>query len=252
MHVNHSFRRTVAGTTFTASVPVDACAGCREPNIPAALIVAFERAVAAELARHGPVSGETFRWIRKAAALERMEIAHLLGVTPEAIAGWEEQRRPVDVASWTVVAAIALDALEGPRSLRARLKARRRASSRGETTEVAIDSTSCGTMANVLHLLAGPIAFTDADIADALDVDYRALRGRLHDLSVLGLVQSVGVGEDGPQRWDPISRDRATLLRAAVEAGVELEAPLPRAQLAADSKPSATRRVAPVTWRGAS
>src|SRR5690606_18665836 len=119
----HTFRRTVAGTTFTAETTVDACARCGEPNVPVALVIAFERAVAAELARRGPISGETFRWIRKAAALERMDMSQLLGVSIETIASWEEERRPMDVAAWTVIASLALDAIEGPRPLRARMKA---------------------------------------------------------------------------------------------------------------------------------
>src|SRR4051812_31333367 len=98
----HTFRRTVAGCTFTAEVMVDACAGCGGPNVPAALVIAFERALAIELARRGPISGETFRWIRKAAALERTDLAQLLGVNVETIASWEEERRPTDIAAWTV------------------------------------------------------------------------------------------------------------------------------------------------------
>src|SRR4051812_47544236 len=109
----HTFRRTIGGCTFTAEVVVDACASCGEPNVPVFLIIAFERAVAVELARRGPISGETFRWIRKAAALERIDVAQLLGVSVEAIAAWEEERRPPDVAAWTVVASIALDAIDG-------------------------------------------------------------------------------------------------------------------------------------------
>jgi DNA-binding XRE family transcriptional regulator len=213
--------------------------------------MAFERAVAAELARHGPVSGETFRWIRKAAALERMELARLLGVAPETIAGWEEERRPVDLATWTLVAAMVLDALEGPRPLRARLKARSGAAAREAMTEIKIERVSCGTVANVLYLLSGPIAFTDSDIADALDVDLRSLRGRLRDLALLGLVESAGTGDDGPQRWDPISRDRATLLRAAIDAGVDVDATIARAH-APEMKRPVAKRVSPVTWRGAS
>jgi DNA-binding transcriptional regulator YiaG len=249
--VKHSFRRTVAGTTFSASSSVEACARCGETTVPAALVVAFERAIAADLARHGPISGETFRWIRKASGLERMELAQILGVTPETIAGWEEERRAIDMASWTVVATLALDAIEGPRPLRARLKARRRGATRSSVTVLTIDTPTTGTLATVLQLIAGPIAFTDADIADALDIDHRALRARLHELSVLGLLSSVGSVAGGPQRWDPITRDRAALLHAAVEAGVDIDAPLPRAHFADDEVSAPRARLAPMAWRTA-
>jgi DNA-binding transcriptional regulator YiaG len=247
----HTFRRTVAGNTFTAETTVDACAGCGEPHVPAALIIAFERAVATELARRGPVSGETFRWIRKAAALERVDLSQLLALPVETIAAWEEERRPTDVAAWTVVAAIALDALEGPRPLRTRIKARRRGPpAPNEITPLAIDTASAGTLAKVLELLVGPIAFTDADIADALDVDCAVLRARLRDLAVLGLIHH-GSAHDDAFRWDPVSRDRAALLRAAAEAGVDLDAPLPRAKHSEGRLATPHGRVTPVTWRAA-
>jgi hypothetical protein len=47
----HVLRRTVEGRTFVAEAHVDACEGCGELFIPAWLTIAFERAVAIELAR---------------------------------------------------------------------------------------------------------------------------------------------------------------------------------------------------------
>ena len=38
------------------------------------------------VAHHGPVTDETFRWLRKAAGVERNELASILGVTPETLA----------------------------------------------------------------------------------------------------------------------------------------------------------------------
>ncbi len=248
----HSFRRTVAGTTFTAEAPVDACARCGEPNVPAALVIAFEREVAAELARRGPVSGETFRWIRKAASLERMELAQLVGVPVETIASWEEERRAPDVAAWTVVAAIALDAVEGPRPMRTRLKARRQKSAAPPTAQLRIGSAAAGTLRKVLELLTAR-ASTDAEIADALDLDCAPLEARLRDLAAAGVVQSSPVGTNGgedPLRWDVLTRDREALDRAASDAGIDLDALLPRAKRD-PSRPSSPReRVASMNGNG--
>lgn len=252
----HSFRRTVAGTTFTAEASVDACARCGEPNVPAALVIAFEREVAAELARRGPVSGETFRWIRKAASLERMELAQLLGIPVETIASWEEERRTPDVAAWTVVAAIALDAVEGPRPMRARLKARRRGGPGSTATaHLEIGSAAAGTLGKVVELLAGARASVDADLAEALDLDLATLRSRLRDLAALGIVQSSPAepaADDEPVRWDVTMRDRDAVHRAAADGGIDLDTLLPRAKRADPRGSSPRERTAPVNGRASS
>jgi DNA-binding transcriptional regulator YiaG len=251
----HSFRRTVAGTTFTAEASVDACARCAEPTVPAALVIAFERALAAELARRGPISGETFRWIRKAASIERMDFAHLVGIPVETIASWEEERRAPDVAAWTIVASMALDAIEGPRPMRTRLKARPRGGPAPQTARLELGSSAPGTLAKVLEILSRPMAFTDADIADSLDVDCAALRARLRSLASLGLVQSPtsnGADEDGVH-WELVTRDRSAVVRTASDAGVDLDAMLPRAKRPDAAKTSSPReRTASVNWRASS
>jgi DNA-binding XRE family transcriptional regulator len=239
----HTFRRTVAGCTFTAEVIVDSCAGCGGPNVPAALVLAFERALAIELARRGPISGETFRWIRKAAALERTDLAQLLGVTVETIASWEEERRPTDIAAWTVVASIALDASEGPRPLRTRIRTRRcrRDAAPPINTSLAIDTRAAGSIAKVLALLASSIAMKDTDIADALDVDCGSVRARLRELAALGLIASLESPGSDAVCWVLASRDWSVLIDAAARAGVDVDAPLPRAKRSADAKVNAHR-----------
>jgi DNA-binding transcriptional regulator YiaG/DNA-binding MarR family transcriptional regulator len=233
-----------------AEATVDACTKCGEPYVPVALVIAFERAVAAELARRGPISGETLRWIRKAAALERMDMSQLLGVSVETIASWEEGRRPMDVAAWTVIASLALDAIEGPRPLRARMKARRRNAGASGTAALTLQRANAGSLARVLELLAGSAGITDADIADALDVDCAALRARLRELATHGLVRSTtGAAQDEAIRWEPTTRDREALLQAAADAGVDLDALLPRAKRAPDMRWQPVRPRASATWR---
>lgn len=251
----HSFRRTVAGTTFTAEASVDACARCGEPNVPAALVIAFERQVAAELARRGPVSGETFRWIRKAASLERMDLAQLLGVPVETIASWEEERRAPDVAAWTVVAAIALDGVEGPRPMRTRLRARQRSGGLASAAaHLEIGSATAGTLRKVLELLATARTSNDTDLAEALDLDLAALRSRLRDLAAAGVVQSTPLepgAQDEPLHWDVTTRDRPALYRAAEVAGIDLDALLPRARRP-DPRSSPRERIPPMNGRASS
>ncbi|MDF2696222.1 MAG: helix-turn-helix domain protein [Labilithrix sp.] len=244
----HSFRRTVAGTTFTATADVDSCAGCGEVYIPASLMIAFERAIAGELARHGPVCDETFRWIRKAAGVERNELAFILGVSSETIAGWESERRPVDRAAWLLVAAMVLDGMDGPRALRTRLTAAP-ATRTATGSERVLELPPGGMIARLLTLLAGPSELTDADIADALDVDPVALKKQLRELAERGLVSAITVPTHDAERWSPFTRDRVTLLRAALDAGVDLDAPLPRALRGYRREPTPNTTAPAPMWR---
>lgn len=122
----HKFQRTIAGCTFVATVEVDACAGCRDVDVPVALMLAFDRAVAIDLATRGPASGETFRFIRKAASLQPIELARLLGVPLDTVTRWDSARGEIDLPSWLVVATIALEALDCPTPIVERIRLLRR------------------------------------------------------------------------------------------------------------------------------
>lgn len=109
-----------------------------------------------------------------------------------------------------------------------------------------------GTLSQAIELLTTPIAFTDEDIADALDVDLAALRDCLFALREIGLLKEVERAESGARRWDAISSDRMSLRRAAADAGIEVDAPLPRSQRRPGLASARARRVVTVRWRGAS
>ncbi|HVJ89730.1 MAG TPA: helix-turn-helix transcriptional regulator [Labilithrix sp.] len=211
-------------------------------------MIAFERGIATELARRGPITDETFRWLRKAAGIERGDLAQLLGVTPETIAGWEGERRPIDRAAWLLVAAVVLDGVDGPRPMRTRLQLEQR--NVPSPSELELELPPGGTTARILGLLSCPASFTDRDIADVLDVDESALRARLYDLASLGLVTPASPDTpDEEQQWLPSTRQAGALLQTAVEAGVDLDAPLPRATRS-DRRTSAARTRPPSsTWR---
>jgi DNA-binding transcriptional regulator YiaG len=211
-------------------------------------MIAFERAIAGELARRGPVSDETFRWIRKAAGLERGDLAQVLGVTPETIAGWEGERRPIDRAAWLLVAAMVLDGIEGPKPMRIRLRAQQRRTPSTPPAEQSLELQPGAIVARILSMLTAPTGFTDVDIADALDVDRAALRTRLREIAAVGLLSQASPDEEPEQRWTPMTRDPAALVRAAIEAGVDLEAPLPRATRDEKQSDPRVRTVSP-TWR---
>jgi DNA-binding transcriptional regulator YiaG len=242
----HFFRRTVAGTTFVAAADVDSCGGCGEVRIPASLMIAFERAIACELARRGPISDETFRWIRRAASIERGDLAQLLGVTAETIAGWEAERRPIDRAAWLLLAAIVLDSIEGPRPLRARLRAQQSAAA--TPPELMIELPPGGMTARVLSLIANGPRWTEREIADALGVDESAVGALVRDLDGRGLILRA-LDESGTGGVIAGTREGNSLLRAAVDAGVDLDAPLPPPDRAEPQKNDSRHTSISSSWR---
>jgi putative zinc finger/helix-turn-helix YgiT family protein len=109
----------VAGQTFTAELSALRCNACGAVFFDGSAVGEFERAVARELARRGPATGETFQFMRKALALRSMDLAEMLDVTHETLARWETGKLPISRASWIAVSSLVLD-YEGTR---ARLRA---------------------------------------------------------------------------------------------------------------------------------
>lgn len=246
----HTFRRTIAGCAFGAEIAVDACTRCGHTHVPLSLLLAFDRAVAADLARRGPVSGETFRFIRKAIPLQPIEVSRMLSVSLDTVSRWEANRREIDLPSWLVIATVALDTFEGPSPLLPRLDALR-GPVRSERI-VAVAQQTKRTLREVLELASGPVVLTDVDIAEALDVSPTAVRTRFEELSAAGLVYKKEVHPSGAIRWEPSRGDAATLEGLAHAAGVDLDVGLPPgAAVAPDPGPTSPPgdRVVPMSWR---
>jgi DNA-binding transcriptional regulator YiaG len=67
--------------------------------------------VANELAELGAASGESLKFLRKAAKLKATDLATLLGVTPETVSHWETAKRGVPIAAWTFLATVIAEKL---------------------------------------------------------------------------------------------------------------------------------------------
>jgi putative zinc finger/helix-turn-helix YgiT family protein len=106
---------TVAGHTFTASLPAHACPGakCDEIVFDAASIQRFELVVARALADAGQQSGEAFRFMRKSLGLRAIDLAELLGVAAETISRWETGERDVDRVAFALLGDAVAEQLEG-------------------------------------------------------------------------------------------------------------------------------------------
>src|SRR6185437_6599354 len=71
-----TLKEVVSGRTFTAHAEAQQCSACGDTSIDAAALMAFHQAIAAELARTGPVSSEAFRFMRKALMMPAQEMAN--------------------------------------------------------------------------------------------------------------------------------------------------------------------------------
>lgn len=105
--------RTVAGREFKAVVPSQICPQCGETYDDLGELARFDLSVAGELAREGPVSGESLRFMRKAVGLPAAELADLLGVTPEPVSRWEHGKLAFDRRTFALVGMLVLDRREG-------------------------------------------------------------------------------------------------------------------------------------------
>ena len=98
----------VAGRRFVVTLPAQSCRSCGVRVDPASR-ERMEIEIACELAREGPAVGETFRFMRRALRMRALDVAELLGITPETISRWENEQRSVDRAAWIALGSIVLE-----------------------------------------------------------------------------------------------------------------------------------------------
>jgi putative zinc finger/helix-turn-helix YgiT family protein len=113
----------VAGKTFTAMLPVTKCANCGATYISHDALGVLEMGTAAELARHGEVSAESFGFMRRALGMKASELAELLDVTHETVSRWEHGHQPVERRAVALLSAMVLDRVEGRSTTLERLRA---------------------------------------------------------------------------------------------------------------------------------
>jgi hypothetical protein len=98
----------VCGHTFTAQVPAEKCGGCGEIVIQGHDIKLFELRIAIELAKAGLRTGESFKYLRKALALQPRDVGQLLDVPEDFIGYWENGDWPVDPRAHSVLCSFVL------------------------------------------------------------------------------------------------------------------------------------------------
>ncbi len=105
-----TLKRTIAGRTFEVDVPALPGDSPGELLVRADDLRRAEVQIAASLAADGPISPESFRYMRAALGIESRTLADLLDVRPETISRWENEKRDLDRAAWFTLGALALDA----------------------------------------------------------------------------------------------------------------------------------------------
>lgn len=111
------------GVVASARVPGRRCGGCGRVLVEETVLAHAHLAVGCALADHGIQTGDVLRQMRKALGLRAVELARLLGVTPETVSHWETGRATPARGAFAAVAAMAEEAIDGRSSTRDRLAA---------------------------------------------------------------------------------------------------------------------------------
>ena len=115
--------RKIGGQVFVTELPARKCSSCGEQTVSGPDLLAFDAAVAGELARSGVSSPDALKFLRKSMALTAAELAELLELRPETISRIENGKMPVDRRTVALVGALALDHLAGRSETADRLRA---------------------------------------------------------------------------------------------------------------------------------
>jgi putative zinc finger/helix-turn-helix YgiT family protein len=104
--------RTVAGYVFVGELRADVCTECGELHVAQADLQAFDKKIAAELARFGSRTAEAFRFMRKAIGLKSADLAALFSVKPETVSRWETGALAVETRAFALLGAMVLDSIK--------------------------------------------------------------------------------------------------------------------------------------------
>ena len=115
--------REVCNRQFKATGPGSRCARCGEEVVEFGVLGMFDLAIAADLARSGPATGDAFRFMRKAIGLPGKELAALMEVAPETVSRWENEKLPVERRALALLASMVLEKVEGRAATLDRLRA---------------------------------------------------------------------------------------------------------------------------------
>lgn len=105
--------RKIGGQVFVAELPSHACTSCGERTVDGPDLLAFDAAVAGELARCGASTPDALKFLRKSMALTAAELGELLELRPETISRIENGKMPADRRTVALLCALTVDHLAG-------------------------------------------------------------------------------------------------------------------------------------------
>jgi len=130
---------TVGEYTFIAQLLARRCASCGAVRFGADSLTAFELRVAVELAKTGVSTCEALRFMRKALQLRAVDLAALLGVTPETVSRWETGKLSLEHRALALLGSLVVEKSEGRTSTLDRLRALLEPKPLNQTTEIRVD-----------------------------------------------------------------------------------------------------------------
>ncbi len=115
--------RKIGGITFKAEVPVELCGSCGEWYVSHEDGHRFDVAVARALGAHAIGTPDAFKFMRKATGLRAVDLAELIGVTPETVSRWETGKVSVERRALALLQALVTEHAEGTTATLDRLRA---------------------------------------------------------------------------------------------------------------------------------
>ncbi len=106
-------KRHVRARVFAGKLPAQECSSCGMRYYAGPDLARFDLAVALALVNAGVTESEALRFMRKVTGLNGKEFAELLEVRPETVSRWEQDKRPIDRASYAIIRQLLADRLHG-------------------------------------------------------------------------------------------------------------------------------------------
>ncbi len=104
---------TVGNLEFEGSVQGWSCDACGETYLAGPDVGSYEALVSRWLAEHGIGTREAFRFMRKSLGMRAVDLAGLLGVTPETVSHWETGKHELPRNAVALLAAMVIEQADG-------------------------------------------------------------------------------------------------------------------------------------------
>lgn len=101
--------REFGGCKFGAMVAGQKCEKCSTEYVGQFALERFEELVALNLVRTGQRSGKALKFLRKYLGITASDLAQMLGVEPETVSRWENEKNEADPTTMITIAALVED-----------------------------------------------------------------------------------------------------------------------------------------------